>query len=216
MNEIYFEWWLKELQSINLVHSFEYEPQFVLCDPLVIFYDHIYKRKDPIIKNFNLLNAITYKPDYKVVFDRKLINKLFGVFFTEEKKLLHDPNLSSGNVYQNTLFYASEKGLSFLGDSAQITTVEVYFDVKPPPVALKFSGALGSSRDFKFNQRLMLEQHGIFVNKVVPSQGANCLYNKTFVPRRFLFTDGGGMTRKKKKHLKYTTMERYLIEKQIV
>lgn len=217
MNEIYFEWWALELKEVGLVTEIEYQPEkFILEDALPIFYKHKYKRKDPIYKNFKLFNPITYTCDYRIVFDGRFANKLFGLIF-EDNQLLDDPNLLAGNVYQNTLFYVTRIGIKFKENSNSIETIEVYFDVKPPAVALKFSGSLGSSRDFKFNQRMVYNVYDIYVNKVTPADGVNCLYNKTFIPKRYLYTDGGAMIRKNKKHLDYSkTLENYINLKSIL
>lgn len=198
MNEKYFEWWLEELKKNGLVKEFEAQPKsFVLKEPIPIFYKHLYKTKDPLTKNFTLFNAITYTCDYRVIFKVELLNKLFGIFFSEERELLKDFNLKTGNVYQNTLFYSSEKGIIFKEGTNEIEYVEIYFDVKPPSKALQFSGKLGSSRDFKFNQRMTYDRHNIYVNKVVPIGTSTSLFNKTFTPKRYLFTDSGTAIRHK-------------------
>lgn len=188
--EIYFEWWLEVLKQNGLVVNYEYQPEaFILKRVVPIFYEHKYAKKDPLFKDFNLFQPITYTTDYKVVFDVALWNKLYGIFFKDDHKMLSDDSQKTGNVYQNTLFYASEKGIIFEDNSASIKHVEMYFDVKPPSKAVQFSGKLGSSRDFKFNQRMVYDIHGIYVNKVVPIGTSTSLYAKTFTPNRYLYTD---------------------------
>lgn len=190
--EKYFEWWLDVLKENKLVIEYEWQPKaFILERAVPIYYEQKYKTKKSIYNDFNLFQPITYTTDYRVVFDVALMNKLFGVFFKDEKKMLSDPDINVGNVYQNTLFYATEKGLIFEEDTPTIKHVEIFFDVKPSAKAVQYSGKLGSSRDFKFNQRLVYNKHGIYVNKVVPIGSSTCLYNKTFTPYRYTFTDNG-------------------------
>ena len=77
--ELYFEWWLDELKSQNLVKKYEREPQSIIIkESYPIFYNQHYKKQEPIVRNFNLFQPITYTPDYLVVFDKSLLNKLFG------------------------------------------------------------------------------------------------------------------------------------------
>lgn len=217
MNETYFEWWALELKEIGLIKEIQHQPEkFILENPLPVFYEHKYKVKEPLFKSFNLFQGITYTCDYRLVFDIKLLNKLFGVFM-DDMVILKDNNIETGNVYQNTLFYSTEISLKFKDDSNKLETIEMFFDVKPPSSALRYSGSLGSSRDFKFNQRMTYNKHNIYVNKVVPADGKNCLFNKTFIPKRYLYTDGGNQIRKKKSHLDYSkTLENYLTTKNIL
>ena len=221
MTEKYFEWWLEELKAIGLVISYEREPQtFTLFQPEPIFYNQHYKVKDPIVKSFNLFQPTTYTPDYKVVFSSKLVNKLFGII-KRETKILYDLEFKEpGSVYQETLFYAmgsSEILYCILDASKTEDNIEVWFDVKPPAKALQFSGSLGSSREFPYNQRLMYEKHNIIVNKVVPIGTSTCLFAKTFLPRRYRFTDKSGQLRKLKSYENSAkNLEQYLKTKNII
>lgn len=51
-----------------------------------------------------------------------------------------------------------------------------------------------SSISFSFTQKLMWDKLKIYVQKVVPQS----LFNKTFTPSRYLYTDGGGAFRNSK------------------
>ena len=211
MTEVYFQWWLEELKAVGLVISYEREPQsFVLYDAEPIFYNQHYKSKEPLVKNFNLFRPITYTPDYKVIFSIKLVSKLFG-YIDRQKKIICDYGFQEpGSVYQETLFYTCHDVDGFKGE------IELWFDVKPPAKALQFSGQLGSSREFPYNQRLMYEKHNIIVNKVVPIGSSNSLFAKTFLPNRYKWTDKSGAIRQLKGYeANAKTLQQYLELKKI-
>lgn len=204
--ELYFEWWLEELKSVGLVISYEHEPHtHVVQDAVPIFYKQYFKKKEPLHRNFDLVSPITYTPDYSVVFHEKLLNKLFGYVDMEEKCLVEEEVLDVGNVYQETLFYTTHRAFSNF-------TIE--FDVKAGSKAAQFSAKLGSSRDFPVKRALLLKNKGIIVNKVIPIGTSNCLFAKTFMPKRYRYTDSGTMLRKIKG--KYNTLEQFLKEKNLL
>lgn len=212
MTELYFEWWLEELKSRGLVLKYEREPKtFLISDPVQIFYHQVKKTKKTLVP-FQLYKPLNYTPDYKVVFSEKLKNKLFGVI---EKSLgvMHDSDYEEiGSAYQNTLFYTElfQASKEFPG------CFDVWFDVKPPAVAVKHSGQLGSSRDFKYTSKMMYDNHGIIVNKVVPVGTKESLFGKTFMPFRYKFTDVSQSPRKLKDYERgFRDINQYLELKKI-
>lgn len=189
--EMYFEWWLDELKEAGLVLSYEREPKaFVLKDAIPIYFEHKYKSKESLYKNFNLFPPMIYTADYKVLFHNNLINKLFGII-KMDNVLLSSNELETGNVYENTLFYCTGNAIKFNPEG-----VEIYFDVKPPAKAIRYSSGLGSSREFPVKQRIIYDNEKIYINKVVPIGSDSCLFNKTFTPRRYLFNNVNGKPRK--------------------
>lgn len=206
-NEVYFQWWIEELESQGLVLNYEREPEpLITMEPNVIHYKQHYKKKEPIWKSFNLNRPLSYTCDYKVKMNSMLINKLIAIVSSNKTLWDYTDDLPGTgdftNVYQETLFFSTEQ---FVKD----VEVDVYFDVKPPSKALAFSGKLGSSRDFRFNQALVYNKHGIWVNKVVPIE----LFDKTFMPKRYRYTDVSGKPRKLNK--KFKTLEEWLSLKKI-
>ncbi len=217
MTEVYFEWWLTELKKHGLVIDFVREPEtFVLREPKQIFYNQDFPKKESVYRSFNLENGITYTPDYKVVFSSKLFGYMTALIdFTNDQ--LYNPNNSKESMlYQKTLFYASnlipmeQEGYVF------------YFDVKPPSSVLQFSAKTTSSREFPYNKRLMLENHNIIINKVVPIGNSTCLFEKTFMPLRYRYNDSGAKLRTKKNAdkiavpVKGKSFDDYITEKGIV
>lgn len=218
--ELYFEWWLDELKSQNLVKKYEREPQsIVIKESYPIFYNQHYKKQEPIIRNFNLFQPITYTPDYLVVFDKSLLNKLFGYIKKSDldnSHILEDfekSEIKPGNVYSETLFYSTNKIKKgeFLGDYI------IYFDVKPPSSVLQFTGNLQSSRDFPLKSRMIFDRYGVYINKVIPVGQKTDLFAKTFLPERFRYTDKSGQVRKLKPYQESCkTINEYLQSKNLL
>lgn len=208
MTELYFQWWLETLENKGLVKNIEREPvTFTITDGIHLFYNQHYKTKKPIIKSSTTNQALAYTYDYHAEFNVVLVNKLIGIIGKDN--LLNDYDFKGpGNIYQDTLFYATENDI-------KDGWVKVIFDVKPPAAAARFSGALGSSRDFKYISYLLFNsEHRKFLNKVVPVGTSTSLFNKTFIPERYMFTDGGTKIRKNSE--KFDRFEKWAKDKKIV
>lgn len=207
-SELYFEWWLEELKSVGLVVSYERAESFVLINPLAFDYYQHYKTKEPLIKQVNILRSVTYTPDYKVLFSNKMVGKLFAGL--NGKNIMDNGRLMvPGNIWQEVLFLTT--GFQYFNETSY-----VYFDVKPPSSALRYSGSLASSRDFPVKQRLMYEKHNIFVNKVIPYGQKECLFTKTFLPKRYKWSDKSTKLRTLKEYEKKAkNLAQYLESKSI-
>lgn len=206
--ELYFEWWLNDMKKVGLVLDYVREPKtFILKDPIQIWMNKKFVRKESFIVSKELFHHITYTPDYLVRFNKKLFNKFIGAIEIEYKDIenekddffiLNEDGFDGpGIIYDETMFYTTALLKRHFKEEEGF--IGVLFDVKPPPLALKFSSKTGSSRDFKFNKRLMFDVFGLYVNKVVPiGSGNNSLFNKTFFPDRYRYTDSGDRVRKSK------------------
>lgn len=196
MFEVYFEWWLNALKQVGLVLDWKKEPEsLVLLDPVTIYSTIHMKRKEDVMADHDLMKMATYTRDYDAWVHRSLLDVLFGIIVKYDNTyfLRELTPRDKGDAWYDFAYYYLQNDEELDKDY-----VRVSFDVKPPSAALRFSGALGSSREFPYNQKLMLERHGILVNKVVPVGAKECLFNKTFIPDRYYFTDAGKQTRKLK------------------
>lgn len=193
--EMYFEWWLNDLQKVGLVRKFKKHPESkVVLNPVILYSNIYHPKKDMITTSHNLLQGSSYTWDYDVEFHVSLLD----VFIGQIKKVQE-------SIYVLEELYPRTKGDSFYdfsyyylnnGSHLHDDYVTVSFDVKPPANAIKTSGAFASSRDFPYNQKLVLEQYNILVNKVVPCKIRDSLFNKTFLPERYLLTDAAVRARK--------------------
>lgn len=208
--EKYFEWWLDDLKKHELILDWEREPEtFVLREPNTVFYMQHFERKPSVHRAVALDRAITYSPDYKVYVPKN--SALFGKMIALlGNQMLYNPlDYDQNNLYQETLFYATNTESELHGGCYIF-----YFDVKPSANAIRSSGSLGSSREFPIKKRLMYEIHNIIVNKVVPVGGKDSLFEKTFLPTRYLFNDSGSAPRKIS--FKFDDFMKYAINKNIV
>lgn len=217
MTEIYFEWWLTELKKHGLVIDFWREPEtFILREPKKIFYNQDFAKKQSVFRDFSLDNGITYTPDYKVLFSAKLFGHMTALVDFINDQLYNPNNSKESMLYQKTLFYALNS------IPMEQDAYVFWFDVKPPPTAIKNSAALGSSREFPYNKTLMREVHNIIVNKVIPIGGASSLFDKTFMPMRYRYNDSGKALRFKRNEfrkeipVKGKSFDEYIVEKGII
>lgn len=209
--EIYFEWWLMELQKKGLVKKFEREPEtLVVLQPSIIYSTLHFVKKDSTFVSHNLCNTSSYTRDYDVLFHRSLLDKFIGYLVPIEKNCYSLQELhkrTKGDSFFDFTYYYVQNPKEINSD-----WITVSFDVKPPASALRFSAKLGSSREFPYNQKLVLERYGIYVNKVIPVGSKECLFNKTFMPQRYLFTDSGKQERKinPKFHKEIITIDQWM------
>lgn len=173
--EMYFEWWLDDLKEEGFITEYVREPQTFILKPEV---EVSYPKGKKILKIAKqaILNPITYTPDYKVAFTQKGVNILF---------LVISEMGSLSEKYNRNLHFLFVENLRSLKDNVYV----LYFDVKAPAKAVRFSSGLGSTREFPIKQRLMYDLKGIFVNKVVPVGSSTSLFEKTFYPKRYFQTD---------------------------
>ena len=177
--EQYFLWYLNELKEAGYIKFFSRE-----SFPILVTDDVKNKRYDFSLKNtvrveeYNLFRKNTYTYDYLIIWDKKA-KEIFYNLLDDNPIRIYCP------------FYAcvDKKGehVSFC-------------DVKPPSRAMIF-GNNTTSYTFPILQKIIYTVYGIYVNKSIPiplmSKGAiksgnkTALFNTTFVPKRYLLTDGG-------------------------
>ena len=177
--EQYFLWYLNELKEAGYIKFFSRE-----SFPILVTDDVKNKRYDFSLKNtvsvqeYNLFRKNTYTYDYLIIWDKKA-KEIFYNLLDDNPIRIYCP------------FYAcvDKKGehVSFC-------------DVKPPSGAMIF-GNNTTSYTFPILQKIIYTVYGIYVNKSIPiplmSKGAiksgnkTALFNTTFVPKRYLLTDGG-------------------------
>lgn len=207
--ELYFEWWLNDMQKMGLVRKWKKEPESLLMlDPMVIYSQVHFERKESRTVSHNLLNPATYTRDYDVEFHKSLLDVFIGLIVKEEDsyvlKELYERK--KADTYYDFSYY-------YLFNQKEISEdyFTVSFDVKPGAAAIRFSSGLGSSREFPYNQKLMVEKYGIFVNKVIPCKDRNSLFNKTFIPEKYMFTDTGKQLRKLGPTEKVRTIKEWML-----
>jgi len=188
--ETYFEWWLKEMQTAGYVKSFERETETFIVAPVSSYGRYKrFKRKEKEIESFSLFPEIKYSYDYKIYW-----NSTAEYLFYEE--------INEHKVFQfgRPLFiaYLNKNEKTDQNDDYPIIS---YVDVKPTNSVQRRGGKVSSSITFPLKNRLLWENSGIYINKVVPmpmsgTGYSSALFIKTFTPQRYLLTDGGKQLRK--------------------
>lgn len=213
MFEKYFEMWLNDLQKVGLVRNWKKEPEsIVVLEPVVIYSNMHYIRKESTMVSHNVLQPASYTRDYDVEFHKSMLDVLIGLLMKEDDSLVLKELRSreKGDSFYDFKYY-----YIFKESEADSDYFTVSFDVKPPATAIRFSGGFGSARSFPYNQKLMIEKYGIFVNKVVPCKQKDSLFNQTFIPSSYFLTDSGKQPRKFGPKDKIRTIKEWMAENQI-
>jgi hypothetical protein len=139
-----------------------------------------------------LINHYTFKPERYVLYDNiyrdvHLVKDLlfgeliytpdFDIEFTEFGRGLLFDSLNHGSQKRSQVEF-------LVYDNYKDKQNFAVIDVKP-----SYVDKYGSSRDFRYIQRLMYDRYGIYVNKTVilDSTGKNKFFAWTFVPKKYLF-----------------------------
>ncbi len=114
----------------------------------------------------NLLQSVKYTPDFIITWHDKALEKFVYI--------LNKEDVSALSKKRNPFIAVIDK--HYPNDK-----LKTYIDVKGS------FGQHGDAVKFPLLQKMMFSTHGIYVQKVVPKQ----LFEKTFVPERYKYTDGG-------------------------
>lgn len=184
--EQYFECWLQELQDLGIIITYEKQPEsFKLFEARSIAYLEQLKTKVNS-KSWNLFQPIIYTADFKIVFNK---NSPFVKNYV-------------ANLGEYFGTNAPQKFLFFTTKFTRTGHPVVIVDVKPPAQAIMFSKGMTSSTSFPIKQRVLYDTQDIYVNKVIPYGSRDCLFGKTFTPKKFFMTDTGKKVRAIPKHRK--------------
>ena len=199
--EKYFEWWLDDCKVAGYVESWSRESEtFLLFKEYKGYRMNYFKTKDPEKEIYNVLGNMEYNYDYRIVWNPIAEDIFYNLSDWTDKN--NPPVLK----YKRTFFHAHPS----IDKNANAVS---YVDVKPPAKAAQYSGQLTSFATFPLKQRILLWNHGVYVNKCVPipmsgSGHALSLFPNTFTPKRYFITDGGTMNRKIKYRIE--TLDSYV------
>jgi hypothetical protein len=159
-----------------------------------------------------LIKHYTFKPSYYRLYDQvhRRAGKKDDLLFTE---LIYTPDfdctfcsIGEGILWDHINGSVKKSQVEFLTDDDRFAVI----DVKP-----SYVDRYGSSRDFRYIQRLMYDRYGIYVNKTIILDGTmkNKFFAWTFVPRKYLLRnrrDGRGFLKVSVKTDNIRTSEQYL------
>lgn len=184
--EMYFEWFLNELKEAGYVKEYYREPFGITLYEASKLERYNFSTKTPKIEEYSITRDDVYTMDYFVVWDKSAEN----IFY----------KLMDGTPMVMTLdfecpFYA------FVNQEEKIVSL---CDVKPASGAIIY-GNNTSGVTFPIKQKVLYNNLGIYINKVIPipysskgeikSGGSVALFSSVFCPRRFRFSDAGKQPR---------------------
>ena len=165
--EIYFTWYLEELQRRGHVERFVFQPQtFEITSKVQYPTLKRFKRKPPETEMHTLLHPHTYTPDFKVYWTPFALNYFL--------KLLD----ARADVYDNKLPFFADVEIE-----NNTPVIVSYIDTKSA-ASVRVLHQDGLTK-FPYKQQLMWMRYHIYINKVaVPT-----IFKTTFTPERFLLTN---------------------------
>lgn len=185
--ELYFEWWTNDMIDRGYIKRVDREVETLTVLPVSKYNQYKrFKRKPKEVVEFNLFPKIRYTYDYVIEWH-------------ESAEYLFYEEINKAKTFQfgKPLFIATRISSLENGEKKIVS----YLDVKPPSKVQKYTGSITSSFTFPLKQRILWEEYGIYINKVIPipMSGAGysvALFLKSFTPYRYLMTDGGTRERK--------------------
>lgn len=176
--ETYFEWYINELKEAGYIKLVKREPFPILVSEAVDHKRYDFSTKTNRIENYKLFQRNTYMCDWIIIWE-KHAHELFYNLLNNDPIRIFCP------------FYAM---IDAKGEHVS------FFDVKPPAGAMIF-GHNTTGYTFPILQKIIYTIYGIYVNKAIPiplmkkgtvkSGNKQALFITTFIPKRYLLTDGG-------------------------
>ncbi len=176
--ETYFEWYINELKEAGYIKLVKREPFPILVNEAVEHKRYSFTVKTIRVENYKLFNRNTYTCDWIIIWD-KSAHEIFYNLLNEDPIKIYCP------------FYAI---IDAKGEHVS------FVDVKPPAGAMIF-GNNTTGYTFPILQKIIYTIYGIYVNKAIPiplmkkgevkSGNKQALFITTFIPKRYLLTDGG-------------------------
>lgn len=183
--EVYFEWYLDELERNNYIEGYDREPQqIIVIPPYIHEREKHFIKKENTIEEFRFIDSLDYTYDYRIIWSERALHIFTDIFNENEPFRFGQPPFVS--------HWMEIDGFQ------QIVS---YVDVKPHFTAAQHGGNLSSFYTFPIIQKILMLLRGLYINKITPINngkfGVNtCLFAKTFTPNRYLFTDKAQQKRK--------------------
>lgn len=178
-HEMYFRWYLEELQEQGFIKKFEREPELLAIFPkLTHKREKHFKSKPNTLEVFNMFQPTNYTYDFRIIWTDKAMN-----IFVE----LYEPD--GFFIFGQPVFVAHHIKID------DIIEVVSYIDVKPHNAAARFGGGkMASYYTFPLIQKYLFMSKGLYINKIIPIHTGkhgrgSCLFAITFIPNRYKWTD---------------------------
>lgn len=176
--ETYFEWYINELKEAGFIKLVKREPFPILVSEAVENKRYDFSTKTNRIENYKLFQRNTYTCDWIIIWEKHAHEIFYNL-------LNNDPIRIFCPFY--AMVDAKGEHISFI-------------DVKPTAGEMIF-GNNTTGYTFPILQKIIYTIYGIYVNKAIPiplmkkgtvkSGNKQALFLTTFIPKRYLLTDGG-------------------------
>jgi hypothetical protein len=168
--ELEFYYYLEELKEAGYINNFEYNTKcFILSTPYRYKWKEKLKTKE-IEKESTLLQGHEYTTDYYIEWNKKAEHIFYEILGCNK-------NLSKA------IFIAQLEVLNEHTDQEKYTgKIISNIEIKP---SFDYQNM---TRLSVLNQKWTMTEYGVYVQKIIPTGKNNCLFAKTFVPQKALFT----------------------------
>lgn len=170
--EMYFTWYLDELQEHGYVKSWKRADPIPLFNTIKAWYLKVGAKKSTAYDR-TLLKAAEYTPDYEITWTDKARGVLFNVAHSNEADAVDQPSC-------------------FFQVAGRAATMHPYKSI------VEVKGGFTESREVKWYSILVkwaYHNHGIYVQKLEVSNKKTSVFARTFCPRQFRLTNKTGKPR---------------------
>lgn len=164
--EMHFNWWLDELKDAGYIKQYCRAQSFILSEPVQFSILIPRKKIDDKIENRELLSGHIYTPDRYIIWD-KPAREIF-IRPIDNVMLPEWKNIPFPAKYDEAI-----------DEYFSLVEVKPAFDQN------------NMTRLFIINQKWMMHKFGLYVIKITPKK----LFQQTFTPVRYHFTDKSGKPR---------------------
>ena len=164
--EIYFTWYLEELQERGFIKSWKRADPIPLFSTVKAWYLKVGPKKSNSYDR-TLLKAAEYTPDFEITWTDKARGVLFDVARSSEADATDQPRCFFQVAGRATMMY-------------------------PYKSLVEVKGGFTESREIKWYSVLIkcvYHLHGLYVQKLEVSNKKSSVFCKTFCPERFKLTD---------------------------
>ena len=159
MEELYFYWWAKDLQSVGLVTSITRGPMYYLADPVKI---PVVNAKGKTVSK-SIMREASYTPDFLLCWN-----------------VAHPALPMIGrNVFKN---HREERQILLTSDWESVIEVK-------PLMAGRDGKGNAQKAISQVYRKWTMQRHKTFVQLVIIGNGPKSWFEETFTPKRFLLTD---------------------------
>lgn len=178
--ELYFTWWLKDLQDASILNNFEKGRTFDLTSSFNINYLKELKKATKEVSQ-NILAEHKYSPDFELHFDHKH-SEFDKIVYLYDKRVLKKDKWNKQPLF-----------------SINDCTIPLVVEIKP------IFDKNNMTRLFRLNQKWMMDKYSMYINEIEVTR----LFSETFTPERYLYTDSG-MTKRQINKWQPVSLKHYL------